>query len=90
MVLRLVVYWALGLDALLRHQFVLAILCFVVPFAGPIGMHIATLAGIFFLFRMFYIEGAIAIGLIIFNLVGNHWMQKRDAKDLAEATKSSD
>jgi len=79
-VLRLVVYWAFGVDAVLRHQFALAALCFLVPFAGPLGMWIATFAGVLFLIQRFYIEGAVAIGLVLFNLVGNHWMQKRDAR----------
>ena len=77
MLLRLVVYWGLGADAVLKRQFVLAVMCFGIPFAGPLGMWIAMLAGILFLIQGFYFESAVAVGLVIFNLVGNQLLQKR-------------
>jgi len=77
MLLRFVVYWALGVDAAIRGQFLLAVLCFGTPFAGPIGMWLATLAGAVFVFQRCYVEGALSIGVVIFNIVGNHLLDKR-------------
>jgi hypothetical protein len=77
MLLRFVVYWALGVDAVIRRQFLLAVLCFGVPFAGPIGMWAATLAGVGFLIQGCDVEGTLSIGVVIFNLVGNHLLNRR-------------
>jgi hypothetical protein len=76
MLLRLLVYWALGVDAVIRRQLILAVLCFGTPFAGPVGMLIAMLAGVIFLLLRFYIEGAVGIGWVIANLVGNFWLAR--------------
>jgi hypothetical protein len=76
----LVVYFGLGIDAILKHHFMLSILCFVTPFAGPVGMWIATLTGAIFLWEAMYIESVIAIGLVIFNLFGNKLMDKESRK----------
>ncbi|MGA3095182.1 MAG: hypothetical protein ABSF25_01905 [Bryobacteraceae bacterium] len=72
MLLRFVVYWALCLDALARRQLLLAVMCFGVPFAGPAGMWIAALAAVAFAIQGCYVEGALSMGLVVFNLVGNH------------------
>jgi hypothetical protein len=72
MILRLLVYWGLGIHAAATGLHALAVLCFAIPFTGPFGMWLAMLAsGIFFVER-FYWGGAIAIGFVAFNLVGNH------------------
>jgi hypothetical protein len=68
MLLRLLVYSALGVDAVIRREFLAAVLCFSVPFAGPIGMWIATLAILVFLIQRSYIESAGSIGLVILNM----------------------
>jgi hypothetical protein len=43
-------------------------------------MWLAVFEGIVFVVLGFYVEGAISIGLVAFNLVGNHLMQKSDAR----------
>src|ERR1700681_2016649 len=77
MLLRLMVYWALAVDAIARHHLILSLVCFGIPFAGPVGMFLAFLAGIGFLVQGLYLEGFLAIGLVIFNLVGNKIVEKR-------------
>ena len=72
MLLRLIAYLALGVDAVMKHQYLLAVLCFGTPFAGPVGMFTATLAGILFFIQGYYIEGAVSVGVVILNLIGNH------------------
>ena len=71
MLLRLLAYVALGIDCIIKHQYILAALCFITPFIGPLGMWSAAAAGIFFFMMGVYIEGFVALGVLIFNLVGN-------------------
>lgn len=80
LLLRLLVYCSLGVDAFLRHQFLLTVICFGIPFAGPVGMWLAIIAGIAFLAQRYYIEGALSIGLVVFNVVGNKLVEKRFRK----------
>lgn len=80
MLLRLLVYLALGVDAVIRQRFLAAVLCFAVPFAGPVGMWIAALAGIVFLIQHCYIEAIAAIGVVIFNVLGNQLVERWFAK----------
>jgi hypothetical protein len=67
----------LGIDAVVRGEWVLAFLCFTTPFLGPSGMATAFVAGIAFIVFGQYVEGAIAIGLVIFNLVGNQMVKSK-------------
>jgi hypothetical protein len=80
MVLRLLVYWGLGVHAAIRGVYALAVICFAIPFTGPFGMWLATLAGVVFFAERFYWDGAIGIGLVAFNLVGNHLTKRRQQK----------
>lgn len=80
MLLRIVAYCGLGVDAVIKRQYLLAVLCFAVPFASPVGMWIAILAGVLFVIQGYYIEGAVSVGVVIFNLVGNRLWNKGTAE----------
>ena len=79
MVLRLVAYWSLGIDGAVKGAYIPAVLCFIIPFAGPIGMWLAVFAGLLFLFQTLYVAGAIALAVLAFNLIGNEIMRRRQA-----------
>jgi len=80
MALRLLAYLGLGIDALARHEWLLSLLCFTTPFIGKFGMGTAFVVGIVFLVLGHYLEGVIAIGVVVFNLVGNQLMKIYDLK----------
>jgi hypothetical protein len=71
MLLRFVAFVALAIDALIRRQYVAGLLCLATPFTGPIGMLLAVIAGALFLVSGHYVEGVLAIGIVLFNLIGN-------------------
>ncbi|MGB9459023.1 MAG: hypothetical protein WCB12_23470 [Bryobacteraceae bacterium] len=58
----------------------LALLCFTTPFIGTFGMGTAFVAGLTFIVLGQYVEGAIAIGVVVVNLVGNQMMKSYDLK----------
>jgi sulfite exporter TauE/SafE len=80
MLLRLVAYWALGISAAIRHQFVIAGICLVIPFMGAMRMWLAAFAGILFLVVGLYVHAIMAFGALIFNLEGNRRLQERTPK----------
>jgi hypothetical protein len=75
MLLRLLAYSGLGIDAVIRHEWFLALLCFVTPFIRAAGMGTAIAAGVVFLALGQYTEGGIAIGVVVYNLVGNRLVE---------------
>src|ERR1017187_2095810 len=80
MLLRLLTYLGLGIDAVVRREWLLALLCFTTPFIGTFGMGTAFVAGLTFIVLGQYVEGAIAIGVVVFTLVGNQMMKSYDLK----------
>ena len=80
MLLRLIVYMGLAVDAAIRHDFILALICAAIPFLGPSGMWTATIAGVIFLILGLYIEAAVSVGLVVFNMVGNHLFKPNPKK----------
>jgi hypothetical protein len=77
MLLRLVAYCGLGVDCVVKGHMILAMICFGTPFAGPIGMWLAAVAGIWFFLIGLRAEGSVSIGVLLFNLIGNQWLRKR-------------
>jgi hypothetical protein len=82
MVLRLLLYWGLCVDAIIRHEFLTGLICLGIPFMGRTGMWVAVLVGMFFFIAGYYIEGSLSIGCVIFNLVGNHLWDKYTTKSV--------
>lgn len=76
MLLRLLAYWGLAVDALARGEWILALLCFATPFLGPIGMWTAGVVGVWFMARGQFIEGIVALGVLAFILLGNEVMTR--------------
>lgn len=68
MLLRLLAYLGLGIDAVARREWLLALLCFTTPFIGKVGMGTAIVAGVGFVAFGLYAEGGIAIGVVVFNM----------------------
>ncbi len=87
MLLRLVVYLGLAVDAFIKGRYVLGALCCFVPFIGRRGMYLAAFTGIVFYIERYFLEGTLAIGLVLFNLQGNLWMQRREEKRLDAAAR---
>jgi hypothetical protein len=79
MVLRFVAYWSLGIDGAVKGAYIPAVLCFIIPFAGPTGMWLAICAAFLFFFRALYIAGAIALAVLAFNLIGNDILCRHQA-----------
>jgi len=71
MILRFVAFLALAIDAFIRRQYVAGLLCLATPFTGTTGMLLAVIAAALFLVSGHYVEGALAIGMVLFNLIGN-------------------
>ncbi len=82
MVLRLVLYAALAVDALIRGHYIIAALCFVTPFLGPRGMTVAILAAVLFLSDGLQVEALLCVGYVVFCLVGNWYFDRRARKEL--------
>ncbi len=82
MLLRLLTYVGLGIDAVVRGEWLVAVLCFMTPCGGPLRMATAFVAGVTFVVFGQYVEGAIAIGILVYNLVGNQIMKKTIEKSL--------
>jgi hypothetical protein len=78
MTLRLLAYLALGIDASARREWLLALLCFTTPFIGKYGMGTAFVAGMAFIAMGQFAEGAIAIAVVVFNLIGNQVIEAYD------------
>ena len=66
MVLRLLLYWGLFIDAAIRRQIILCVLCLIIPFARSAGMWLAAIAGIGFLAQGLWSEGLLALGYLAF------------------------
>ena len=71
MLIRLLVFFGLGIDAAINHSTLISILCFATPFAGPVGMIFAIIIGVLFAFTGHYLEAAISILTLLYNLIGN-------------------
>jgi hypothetical protein len=70
-------YWTLGVWALVNKEYTPAALCLVIPFLGWMGMFAAAIAAILFWIDGAHLFSALSIGLVIFNLVGNHLFDRR-------------
>src|SRR5690348_8900121 len=95
MVLRLLIYLGLSVDAAIRGHITIAALCFVIPFAGPTGMLLAVIASVGFLAQGFWIEAVLALGYVAFCLVGNRLISRYSNRfdemsitDMSEAAES--
>ena len=76
MLLRLVIYLGLFVDAAMRRQIILGSLCLIIPFARSAGMWLAVIVAAGFFAQGFWIEGLLSLGYLAFCLVGN-WLTSR-------------
>lgn len=79
MVLRLVLFLALGVDAVINQQLLTAVFAFGTPFGGPIGVYLATITAILFAFSGRFVEASLAGGYLLFTLAGNKVLEKHSS-----------
>lgn len=81
MLLRIVLYLVLGIDAYWRHEFSAAAVCLITPFAGSGGMYLAVVAGALFAYNGSWIEALLAWGYLAACLYGNRRSRRARAFD---------
>lgn len=79
MLLLLIIYGGVGIDCLVRRQFVLACLCFMVPFMSSAGMVLSVVLSIYFGILGQWIEAVVPAAYLIFCLVGNWLVMRKEA-----------
>jgi hypothetical protein len=85
MLLLILVFVGLAINAIILHQYLIALLCFIIPFSGAsgfpsvakAGMNLAIIVGILFFINGYYIQAVISIGILVFNLLGNRILFKK-------------
>lgn len=79
MLFLIIIFVGLAINAIVLHQYFIALLCFIIPFSGAsgfprialLGMFLSIVVGILFFMNGYYIQATISIGMLIFNIVGN-------------------
>ncbi len=85
MLLRLVVFFGLGVVAVAHHRTLIAVFCFTIPLlsnskfpiTGTLSMYLAVIVALLFYVDRMYIAGSMSLALLVFNLVGNWLVNKK-------------